>query len=360
MLRKIGVAATAAATIACALGACGDDKDSAAGNEPSASVKKVSIDVGTGKPIVVERKKPKIALLIPGTNNDWLKSYIDSAEAEAKRLSVDMDVMSANWDVQRQLNQMQTARQGRRYDAWITATIDSNQECAAATKQPAAEGIVVSLIVLPACGRDLKPISDVWSPGTLNMINGQENIDYKRGFLRGISKLLPGPHKIAVLFGPELNQSTKAMKQALGELRKERPELDVVASVNTDFTTPTALTKTQSLLQAHSEIDTVISVYSDITRGAIQAIKAAGKTGKVKVFDQGGSKYSVSQVKTGALTATTEYDAVDSGKASVRSLVDAFAGKPLGPRFVDTQGSGSVQAPHVITKDNVAGFEADY
>jgi ribose transport system substrate-binding protein len=346
-----------------ALGACGDDSSS--GNASSQNVgtvaaKAVPIDVGLDKPITVDNGKPKIGMLIPGTNNDWLRTYIASAQAEAKRLGVKLDVISANWDVQRQIDQMQNAIQSKKYDAWITAPIDSNVECKAVTKDPAAAGIVVSLVVLPACGRDLKPISDVWSPGTLNMVNGQENIDYKRGFLDGVSKLLPGSHKVIMLYGPELNQSTKTMKQALGELLKKRPDLKVVASANTDFTTPTAFAKTQTLLQAHPEADTVISVYSDITRGAIQAIKAAGKDGKINVFDQGGSKYSASQVAAGALTATTEYDAIDTGAASVRTLVDAFAGKKPGPRFVDTQSQGSVRQPYVITKANVGSYKADY
>jgi len=357
------IALLAVACIAFGLAACGDDsssEDAGSAGTSGGSAETVSIDVGLDEPIVVDKGKPKIGMLIPGETTEWLRVYIESAQARAEERGVDLEVVSADWDVQRQLGQMQNAIQSRKYDAWITATIDSNVECNAATRDPAAAGIVVSLVVLPACGRDLEPIDGVWSPGTLNMVNGQENIDYKRGFLKAVSAELTGSHKIAVLFGPELNQSTKAMRQALRELLAERRDLEVVTTANTDFTSPDALAKTQSLLQAHDEIDTVISVYSDITRGVIQAIKSSGREGEIQVFDQGGSKYSASQVAAGTLTATTEYDAIDSGKASVDSLIAAFAGEDAGPRFVDTQSYGSVTEPHLITRENIGEYRADY
>jgi ribose transport system substrate-binding protein len=350
------VAALAATGLAVGVAACGGGSSSSTQGSGGATVK---IDIGTGKPLVVPKGKPNIGMLIATTANDWTKGYVKGAQEEADRLGVPLKVLSADFDPQKQMNQMQNAIQSKRYNAWLLAPVDGRQECAAATKQAPAANIVVSIFVLPACGRDLKPISDIWAPGTLNMAVGQENIDYKRGFLKGVAALLPGPHKIAFLYGPPLNSSTLTMKKAFSELRKTRPELQAVASINTDFTTPTALAKTQSLLQAHPEIDTIISTYSDITRGAIQAIAAAGKTGKIKVFDQGASKYSVSQVRKGTLIATSEYVATYAGKRSVQVLVDAFNGKS-GPRFVDVQRHGSTTDPYLVTKDNVDAYSADY
>ena len=196
------------------------------------------------------------------------------------------------------------------------------------------------------------------------MVDGQENVDYDLGFLNNVAKMLPGSHNIALLYGPALNDSTLDMNAALKKFSPAHPNLHIVASEHTDFTTPTALTETEDLLRGHSNVDTIVSVYSDITRGAIEAIQADGltaklKSGALKVFDKGGSSYDISAIKAGLLTASSQYTAAHAAVLSVQGIVNAFSGK-FGPRFVSTQTLGSTQSPYMITKANVGTYKSDF
>jgi ABC-type glucose/galactose transport system permease subunit len=63
----------------------------------------------------------------------------------------------------------------------------------------------------------------------------------------------------------------------------------ILSTMSTDWTSATALTDTQNLLQAHPDVNTVLLAYGGELPGVVQAVKSAGMSGKVKVFDIGGS-----------------------------------------------------------------------
>ncbi|MHB8695516.1 MAG: sugar ABC transporter substrate-binding protein, partial [Solirubrobacteraceae bacterium] len=166
----------------------------------------------------------------------------------------------------------------------------------------------------------------------------------------------------AVAVGPSTGPATIAEKKAFGAYAAAHPNFHIQGYIYTDYTTPTTYTATQSYLQANPNTTLIMSVYSpDLTRGVISALKTAGKLGKIKVTDQGGSSYSIQQIKAGNIEFTMPYFPENTGLQAVKSLIAAAQGTAPA-RFVDVVPSqyGTYLNPLAITSKNVSSFTPEY
>jgi len=352
-----------------ALAACGSSKSnsssstSGGSNTTASSSRAVSIDVGLGRPIVVHTNKPRIAFL--GTSgNLLLKAQIQGVQDEAKARGVDLTVFDSKFDPTVQMQQVQNALQQKRFDAFIVVPLDSNAMCPVLTRQAVAQGIPVVTNNVPLCNRVSKPEGDqLWSPGTIAHVGWTATVDANRSMYREVNRRVgPGVHTAALLVGPPLIGGTISSIAALrqSEAAGEIPHLNVKYVINTDFTTPDGLAKTQTLLQAHPDVDTIMTIYSDTTIGAIKAVQAAGKEGKVKLYDQGASGQSLAAIRAGQLEMTTAFFPYTFGKQAVDAVVDAFEGKRV-PRWIGQYVQGSTPGnPLVIDKSNINSFRPEY
>lgn len=82
------------------------------------------------------------------------------------------------------------------------------------------------------------------------------------------------------------------------------PGLKMVAQQSADFDRAKALEVTESLLQAHPDIDAVFAGNDAMALGAYQALIAANKADKVKIFGFDGADDMVQLIADGKITAT--------------------------------------------------------
>ena len=82
------------------------------------------------------------------------------------------------------------------------------------------------------------------------------------------------------------------------------PGLKMVAQQSADFDRNKAMEVMESILQAHPDIDGVFCGNDAMAMGAWQALKAAGKEGRVKVIGFDGADDAINAIKAGQLTAT--------------------------------------------------------
>jgi len=90
---------------------------------------------------------------------------------------------------------------------------------------------------------------------------------------------------------------------------------------------------------------------------ALPALEAAGKLGKVKVYEAGGTEWSVEALRKGWIEATTGFYRKTAAETAVRAILDARAGKTV-PRVVLNDGHlliAGQQAAQVgiVTRANV-------
>jgi ribose transport system substrate-binding protein len=327
----------AVAAGALTLGACGSSDSGSGSTTGSASGggKDVAVDVGGGKTVQTGGKPLKIALFAAGTNNSYLIAQNDEARKVAKEKGLTLDVFDGKFDPAVQYNQMQSALVGGKYNAWIVQAIDGQQVCQITSQQAPDKNVVVSAMVVALCGRAQNEGEELWAPGTLNFIGGNETVEAWKVLWQKAVDDNPGPQTVGVLTGPKLNSITIAYLAAMKQVIPK--DWKVVDVAETDYSVPTAQAKAQTLVQAHPDLSILMSTYTNITKGAVAALKAAGRLDKVKVYDGGGTKTGVQYVKDGTTQATTARYSRSPVDAAIDSLQRAWAGKTV-PRYVPNDG----------------------
>lgn len=357
-MRTTSLAALAAIALAAASGlsACGGSSASSASKASSAGH---ALDVGGGRRVTVKQgEKARVGLFIATTTNLYTQALVDEAKRTAARLGASLTVFDGGFDAMTQLNQLQSALQRRQFDAWYVTPVDGNQSCSLLSRVAPSQGIVVGLSDLALCGRGERPAAQIWQPGTLDYVGAETTVDFIDAWVADIARRLPGAHKIGVLQGPPLTNLTDNTAAALKRLQRTRPDLKVVASVNTDFTTPDGLRKTETMLRAHPEIDAIVTTYADVTVGAIKAIKESGR--HVAVFDLGGSAAEVPLIENGSLTASAAYSPRGHARTVVTALVQAILAGKTPPRYDPGLDYGTTDKPYMVDRSNVGSYRPEY
>ncbi|WP_282586965.1 sugar ABC transporter substrate-binding protein [Lichenifustis flavocetrariae] len=313
-----------------------------------------TIDLGEGKSMMGGCGPLHIALLMAATNNTHLQSAIKGAKEAAAKIGATLDVFDPNWSASVQYNQAQNVISSGKYNAIVGEMNDGNQACKILTETAREKGVLVAVANEPICDRAAEEGEKLWAPGTLNFVGGSQGRGPFRDWIMDIAKNNPGPQKVAVVTGPDLNANTINTDLALKDVKAKYPDFDVVAVVRTDYTVVQGNSKTLPLFQAHPDLTILISNYSDMTRGAVQAAKQAGAlgNGKLKIYDSGGNIWAFQAVKAGQIEYTRTLLPYTEMYESVIQLGDAWVGKPV-PRTTPLE-------VHEITKDTIDKFQPQY
>lgn len=130
------------------------------------------------------------------------------------------------------------------------------------------------------------------------------------------------------------------------------PGLKMVAQQSADFDRTRALEVLETLLQAHPDIDAVFCGNDAMAMGAYQALLAAGKAGRVKVFGFDGADDVVRAIAEGKITATV----MQFPKVMARTAAENA------DRYIKGERSFPQRTPvavELVTRDNVHRF-GDY
>ncbi|MEO6115806.1 MAG: sugar ABC transporter substrate-binding protein [Pseudolysinimonas sp.] len=169
------------------------------------------------------------------------------------------------------------------------------------------------------------------------------------GVLAGeyLAKTLKPGAKIAILQGvlgnPSLDDRVTGMLKGLGS------SATVVAKTPTDCDQTKGLNAGQDILTANPDLDAIYSACGPPLTGALQAVKAAGKEGKLVTVGFDASPDEVTAIAGGTETASVAQFPAKMGSLGAQSAYDAARGKKVGAH-VDT-------GTELVTKDNVADFQ---
>lgn len=310
------------------------------------------INVGGGMTIKGGCDKLKIAYFSAGSNNVYLQAGIKAAKDTAKKAGADMTIFDGSFDAKKQYDQIQNAITSKKFNAFVSEVIDPRQECKILTQTAPKAGIVVSNVNQPLCGKGLAIGAAQYNPGTLTFVGGTQGKQAFHDWFFQVAKENPGPQKVLVLTGPDGSTQTLSTDLAIKNLKTAYPKFKIVAEVRTDYSVAQAFAKTQPVLQAHSDFTILMGNYSDLTRGIAQAVNAAGKNGKYKIYDSGGSSWAFDALKKGQIVSTRVYTPYTEVQKGVQALADAWKGKPV----KRTQNLFTA----VVTKANINRYKPEY
>jgi ribose transport system substrate-binding protein len=327
--------------------------------------KEVKVPIGGGKFITVEGP-PRIAYFPAGGGNNYLIATTDEMNKLLATIpGATMATFDPNWDALKQLNMMQNAIASGKYNAFIVDTLDPQAQCKTVTQDAPAANIAVVTVSAPMCGRHLLPDGhDAVSEGLVGGI-GNANINAIYDLLKYVVAKKPGPQKVIVLTGPPLHALAPQIDAAVDMITKDHPEFEVLATLRTNFSTIDAFNKLQPVLVAHPETTVVFSANSDISQGAVKALKLADMLGTAQVFEMFGDGTSLDMLKAGELQVSTGVFPRSSRRAVFNILDKAFRGEPFervvlgdgGPAPAD---SANWSGATLIDSTNIDSFKPEF
>lgn len=276
---------------------------------------------------------PKVGLSLSTLNNPFFVQIRAGAQAEAKKLGLDLTVTDAQNDASQQANQLQNFTSSN-LDAIIVNPVDSD---AASNSVKAADKAKIPVI---AVDRGV-------NKATVDALVASDNIAGGELAARTIAEKLGGKGKIVILQGQAGTSAARERAQGFAGGLKAYPGIQVVAQQPADFDRTKGLDVMSNLLQAHPDVQGVIAANDEMALGAIKALGSkAGTSVSVVGFD--GTPDGLTAVRTGALYASVAQQPSQLGKIAVDNALRAAQGKKV---------QTTVKVPvKVVTKENVAGF----
>jgi ribose transport system substrate-binding protein len=144
-----------------------------------------------------------------------------------------------------------------------------------------------------------------------------------------IKQHLPAGGEVAVLEGVSGVDAAEQRRAGFLKSIQQQPSIRIVASQPADWDREKALNIFQSILQGHPNIAAVFAANDEMALGAIKAIQAAGKTGKIIVVGFDATKDGLAAVKDGQMSATVAQQPDEEGKMCVDMAEDLINHKTI-------------------------------
>src|SRR5687767_15192082 len=158
---------------------------------------------------------------------------------------------------------------------------------------------------------------------------GSDN--YEGGKLAGdyVVSLTSGKAKVGILEGIPGHETGDSRLRGFRDAVKEATGITIAASQPANWERDQGFNVFQNMLQAHPSIDTVFAASDLMALGAIEAIAAAGRTGKIRVIGFDALDDAKKAIAAGTMEASVAQFPYDMGKAAVESAVKVLNGETL-------------------------------
>jgi len=235
--------------------------------------------------------KQKIAVVISTLNNPWFVVLGETAKARAIELGYDATIFDSQNDTAKEASHFENVIAGG-YKAVLFNPTDANGSVANVQKAKAA-GVPVFCI-----DREINSTN----AATAQMLSDSYSGCVALG--QYFVKLVGKEGKYAELLGIVGDNNTWNRSKGFHSVVDRYPGLKMVAQQSADFDRAKGLEVFESILQKNPDLKAVFCGNDAMAMGAYQALVAAGKADKVKVFGFDGADDVVKLIAEGKIAAT--------------------------------------------------------
>ena len=281
----------------------------------------VSCNRGTG---TTGTQAPRIALVLKTLNSPFFNDMQRGAQAAATRLGVNLVVQAADRevDVDRQMqileNLIQTGVQA------IALTPSGSRELVPAVVKANKANIPVVII-----DTRLDTAAAEEAGAKIVSFIGSDNYQGGRVAASFVVEATKGKARVAVLEGIPGHETGDSRMRGFKDGIKDSPGIQIVASQTANWERDQGFNVLQNMLQAHPEVDTVFACNDMMALGAVEAIRAAGKTGSIKVVGFDAVDDARKAITEGTMVASVAQFPEEMGRVAVENAVHALRGEPL-------------------------------
>ena len=268
-----------------------------------------------------------------GYEHSFWKTVEAGADSAGKDLSVDVIWRgpSRETDVAGQISILEDYIQ-KKVDAIVLAATD--EKALIRTAQMASDEKIPLITIDSGLDSDI-PLSFI----------ATDNVEGARRAARKLSELIGGKGDVALIpFVPGAATSLMREEGFKQEIAKY-PGIRLVATQYSQSDVATAMSVTEDILTAHRDLAGIFAANEASAIGVVQALKAKGLAGRVKVVGFDASPDEIEALRSDALQALIVQDPFKMGYLGVKCAVDVLAGRTIQKR-IDT-------GVYVVTKDDL-------
>ncbi|HEX8510216.1 MAG TPA: ABC transporter substrate-binding protein [Propionibacteriaceae bacterium] len=297
--------------------------------DPGNSKAPANTPVSKGAPKVEKKSSYKVAFSQITSDNPFRLAETQSMKTEAEKRGWKITVTDAGGKEDKQIQDMKTLI-SQKPDAIFLAP-NTEKGLAPVVKQAADAGIAVFLVDRTVDPSIAKPGEDFVTTIASDFV--QEG---KRAAIQ-LAKATGGKANIIELEGTTGSSPAIDRKKGFADTIAVCKEMKVVVSQDADFSREKGQSVAETLLQSQGSANAIYAHNDEMALGAINALKAAGKTpGKdVLLVSIDGNKDAVTAVSEGELVASVECNP-RFGPVAYDALEAYAAGKSVPIKIVST------------------------
>jgi ribose transport system substrate-binding protein len=269
---------------------------------------------------------PRVALVLKTLNSPFFNDMQRGAQEAASRLGVDLVVQAAERevDVERQMQIVENLLQTNIKALCLTPS--GSREIVPAVVKANRAGIPVIIV-----DTKLDPEAARQAGATIVSFVGSDNYEGGRIAARFIVEQSRGQARVAILEGIPGHDTGDSRLRGFRDGIRDAPGVRIVASQTANWERDQGFNVFQNMLQAHPDIDTLFSCNDVMALGAVEAIRAAGKTGSIRVVGFDAIDDARKAIADGTMAASVAQSPSEMGRIAVENALHALRNEPVPP-----------------------------
>jgi len=244
-----------------------------------------------------DTSKKLIVVIVPSQDNPFFKAEADAAAARARALGYRVRVDAHDDDAYRQDNLIDAAIAS---DAAAIILDNAGADSSVAAVQRATEARIPCFLI------DREINTTGIAKAQIIADNHQGSVIVAEDF---VTALGPSGGNYVELLGRESDTNAQVRTSGFHSVLDRRPSVVRVAAQSANWSQSEAFEKTETILQAHRDINGILAGNDTMALGALAAVKSSGRGGiLISGFD--GSPDAVAAIRAGDLRATALQPAV--------------------------------------------------
>jgi ribose transport system substrate-binding protein len=267
---------------------------------------------------------PRVALVMKTSHHPFFLDMQRGAEEAALRLGVRLVAQAPDReiDVERQVqiieNLVQTGIQA------LCVTPSGSREIVSALLKAQVAGIPVIVV-----DTRVDPQAAAAAGLTIQSFIGSDNYEGGRLAARFLVEATSGRARVAILEGVPGHETSDSRVRGFRDALDGLPGLAVVASQPANMERELGFTVFQNIMQAHPDVDALFACNDLMALGAVEAIAAAGRTGRIRVVGFDAIEDARQAIEAGRMSASVAQSPREMGRIAIEAAVQAIRGSTL-------------------------------
>ena len=271
-----------------------------------------------------KKSGPTVALVVKTLNNAFFIEMEKGARAAADSLGIQLVVQAPEReiDVEKQMQIVENLIQ-RKVDVILLVPSGSREIVPAISKANAANIPVVTV--------DTRADAAALTAANAKIATfiGSDNVEGGRIAGEFVAEKLGGKGKLAVLEGIPGHETGDSRLKGFREAIAKHPGLTIVASQTANWERDQGFSVFRNMLQAHPDIDALFACNDMMALGAVEAIQAAGRTGRIRVIGFDAVDDARKAIAAGRMEASVAQYPEEMGRIAIESAVKRIGREPV-------------------------------